>query len=161
MIPLLSQAAMRGPPAGAGGDDVREARDEVRDYIDCRVVGAHAAFLFLRGPPPRGLPPRAEEPGREPRARQPHAHLLPTGPRWAMWPKELRSFRLQVWGEERQFWAEYDEDDNYKGWLGARKEPPPQWHLALTRDLQAGLASKRDPAEDIGRSEPFRTGLCM
>ena len=57
MIPLLSQAAMRGPPAGAGGGDVREARDEVRDYIDCRVVGAHAAFLFLRGPPPRGLPP--------------------------------------------------------------------------------------------------------
>ena len=80
MIPLLSQAAMRGPPAGAGGDDVREvhvarfhvvefqkrglphahlllwlddareARDEVRDYIDCRVVGAHAAFLLLRGP---------------------------------------------------------------------------------------------------------------
>ena len=67
----------------------------------------------------------------------PHAHLLPTGPRWAMWPKELRSFRLQVWGEERQFWAEYDEDDNYKGWLGARKEPPPQWHLALTQAARA------------------------
>ena len=60
MIPLLSQAAMRGPPAGAGGDDVREARDEVRDYIDCRVVGAHAAFLFLlQDPETQMAPPTA------------------------------------------------------------------------------------------------------
>ena len=69
MIPLLSQAAMRGPPAGAGGDDVREV---------------HVARFHVVEFQKRGLP---------------HAHLLPTGPRWAMWPKELRSFRLQVWGD--------------------------------------------------------------
>ena len=55
-----------------------------------------------------------------------------TGPRWAQWPKALRSCRLQVWREERQFWAEYDDDNNYRRWLGATTDPPPQWHAAIT-----------------------------
>jgi len=43
-------------------DDAREARDEVRDYIDCRVVGAHAAFLslfLLQDPETQMAPPTA------------------------------------------------------------------------------------------------------
>ena len=53
--------------------------------------------------------------------------------------------RIQVWREERQFWAEYDEDNNYRGWLGAdTADPPPQWHVALTHT--ARLRYRRRPS---------------
>ena len=47
MIPLLSQAAMRGPPAGAGGDDVREVHVARFHVVEFQKRGLPHAHLLL------------------------------------------------------------------------------------------------------------------